>query len=977
MEKAEIEAPKPSETPLFSFTRCRSHLKSDTYTTLVRILSHCYENSQLPSAAQVLHPELNSDYGSDELEQATGKEVCESSELVGPSRMEPQKLATQKETESDESSEVIGVQDRGFSDAQHVGIDEMERIMAIEENEDLSKCMDMTFVESADGIGLQDRRFCPEKFLRDELEHILTANKEPVNGNNINPPTASSDKNQGSSDNAIVMNTKAEHIACQDILMERDENEQKNTDAYDLLLDKNVIGEVLESIESGKDKGLSLKTNSFDIKYEMQQMDIEMEKSVSSSHAMNFHTPITKNTEIEKGIYSSQNISEAFDLSLDKDMIDEPPKRSENMDEESSFLKTDVVQSENETPRAQTQLEKSVHSSNSLNSPNMAEDVDVEEGEISGDCGTDDKSLDKFTEDAIVSGENSVDGVQVSLDVFDKKEFHHNELNGAKGKAIEFTSFNVDTVDNANNSREVEPEECNGNKMTLRPEMSFHQKPMEAKIADMHDILLEDGKNRKKGGAEEGGSPPPACPSNLESLAQISPKNTTDSHRITSTEEQHANSCKKKKRGPLSKEKKEKKKLKERKRRAEKNRELGVKRLKLYPVSKPKTVTYCRHYLKGRCHQGDKCQFSHDTVPLTKSTPCSYFARHSCMKGDDCPFDHQLSNYPCDNYVKGFCSRGDACMFSHKIPTKEDSTAPSNYCEPELKAPSSLAKKNIKKQLNIMGSSVQNDVFSNSTGAHPPTNVKTLVKPSAVAPKRISRLLTAEKSPVVNFSMLTQGSFSPSSNGRAKVGNLAISSASDTFQKMAEIPNRTSLSGVPKGINFLSFGKAPLDDSVGKNMASMHSNGDSASKLTLLDSLNLPKQDSTGQRKAISPSGCDTVIDRAVIEGQAACSKYPNSNSISSRLLASVIASSQSSDTLASVNYKDAPNSARKALSLTQFAAKYGSKMKMNQSVSSLSLSTEVGKNTNSITIRSSQNDLAKASKILDFLSCEGSKTKL
>ncbi|KAG6723314.1 hypothetical protein I3842_03G202500 [Carya illinoinensis] len=943
MEKAEIEAPKPSETPLFSFTRCRSHLKSDTYTTLVRILSHCYENSQLPSAVQVLHPELNSDCGSDELEQATGKEVCESSELVGPNRMEPPKLATQKETESDESSEVIGVQDRGFSDAQHVGIDEIERKIAIEENEDLSKCMDVTFDESADGIGLQDRRFCPEKFLKDELEHIVTANKEPVNGNGINPPTASSDKNQGSSDNATVMNTQAEHIACQGILMERDENEKKNTDAFNLLLDKNVIGEVLEPIENGKDKALSSKTNSFDIKYEMQQMDIEMVKSVSSSHAMNFHTPITKDTEIEKGICSTQNISEAFDLSLDKDMFGEPPKRSENMDGESFFLKTDVVQSENETPQAQTQLEKSVHSSNSLNSPNhMAEDGDVEEGEISGDYGTDDKSLDMFSEDAMVSGENSVDDMQISLDVFDKKEFHHNELNGSKGKATEFTSFNVDTVDNANNNREVEPEECNRNEMTLRPEMSFHQKPMKAKMADMHDILLEDGKNRKKGGAEEGGCPTPACPSDLESHAQISPKNTTDSHKITSTEEQHANSSKKKKRGPLSKEKKEKKKLKERKRRAEKNRELGVKRLKLYPVSKPKTVTYCRHYLKGRCHQGDKCQFSHDIVPLTKSTPCSYFARHSCMKGDDCPFDHQLSKYPCDNYVKGFCSRGDACMFSHKIPTKEDSTAPSNYCTPELKTPSSLAKKNIKKQLNIVGSSVQNDAFSNSTGAHPPTNVKTLVKPSAVAPKRISRLPPAEKSPVVNFSMLTQGSFSPSSNGRAKVGNLAIPSASDTFQKTAEIPNRTSLSGVPKGINFLSFGKAPLDDSVGKNMASMHSNADSASKLTLLDSLNLPKQDSTGQRKAINPSGCNTVIDRAVIEGQAACSKYQNSNSSSSRLLASVIASSQSSDTLASVNYKDAPNSARKALSLTLFAAKYESKVKTNQSVSSLGLSAEI-----------------------------------
>lgn len=41
---------------------------------------------------------------------------------------------------------------------------------------------------------------------------------------------------------------------------------------------------------------------------------------------------------------------------------------------------------------------------------------------------------------------------------------------------------------------------------------------------------------------------------------------------------------------------------KERKKRAEKNRELGVKRLKLQPLQKPKPVAYCRHYLNGKCN---------------------------------------------------------------------------------------------------------------------------------------------------------------------------------------------------------------------------------------------------------------------------------------------------------------------------------------------------------------------------------------
>ena len=59
MEKAEIESSKPLETPPFSFTRRRSHLKSETYYTLVRILSHCYDKSQCSLADQVVPQEQN------------------------------------------------------------------------------------------------------------------------------------------------------------------------------------------------------------------------------------------------------------------------------------------------------------------------------------------------------------------------------------------------------------------------------------------------------------------------------------------------------------------------------------------------------------------------------------------------------------------------------------------------------------------------------------------------------------------------------------------------------------------------------------------------------------------------------------------------------------------------------------------------------------------------------------------------------
>ncbi|KAL2897882.1 Zinc finger CCCH domain-containing protein 65 [Bienertia sinuspersici] len=127
---------------------------------------------------------------------------------------------------------------------------------------------------------------------------------------------------------------------------------------------------------------------------------------------------------------------------------------------------------------------------------------------------------------------------------------------------------------------------------------------------------------------------------------------------------------KNKKRGSSSEARKEKKKREKRKKRAEMNKKLGVKRLKLKPVLKPKVVPPCRHYLNGRCQQ-----------------PCCHFARNACMKGDDCPFDHQLSKYPCKNYVDtGFCIRGESCSFSHKVSATEGSkiASGSSNCESNL-----------------------------------------------------------------------------------------------------------------------------------------------------------------------------------------------------------------------------------------------------------------------------------------------------
>ncbi|OEL16795.1 Zinc finger CCCH domain-containing protein 7 [Dichanthelium oligosanthes] len=129
------------------------------------------------------------------------------------------------------------------------------------------------------------------------------------------------------------------------------------------------------------------------------------------------------------------------------------------------------------------------------------------------------------------------------------------------------------------------------------------------------------------------------------------------------------NSGKKRKR-PLTEERKAKKKKNSRMKRAQKRIADGVKRPKLEPVIKPKKP--CRFYDHGKCQQGNKCKFSHDFTPSTKSMPCKHFACGSCLKGDDCPYDHELSKYECHNYKNnGMCIRGDRCKFSHVMRTTE------------------------------------------------------------------------------------------------------------------------------------------------------------------------------------------------------------------------------------------------------------------------------------------------------------------
>ncbi|XP_059634815.1 zinc finger CCCH domain-containing protein 65 [Cornus florida] len=550
--------------------------------------------------------------------------------------------------------------------------------------------------------------------------------------------------------------------------------------------------------------------------------------------------------ELDKEHYSCK-VNRALDSSLDIDIAAESSVLYKTGEEKISPVERNVVEEvEHEMQQKEMELNESVLSCAVMNSSLcITSDKEVEEGEISGDFGIYDESMDLLLDDAVPLEAKKVNGDHSSKDTLNKEDYIFEEQEGANENDTKSSTDFVDTVNDAGNSMEVEPRDVNCIEMKCNSEMIVCGKTLEAKKADGNDCMPESGKEKKRGTGAKESDCPAACLGNLTLHGKISGENESE-NQLTMSAEQDAGVGNKKKRGSLTKERREKKKQRKRIKRAEMNRKLGVKRLKLQPVSKPKTVTYCRHYLKGRCHEADKCKFSHDTIPLTKSKPCCHFARHMCMKGEDCPFDHQLSKYPCNNYVSnGYCSRGADCMFSHEMPLKEGFPVASNVSKPELKSVCLPANINPKKQLNIHGTSLQN-VNANSCSIEvSPRNkneqtVAQTVKHALQASKGVNSLLFG-KSSVGDTNKYYQTGSSAKVEDGFKVGSQTIQTVSHRVGNSNEITKSTARLA-PKGINFLSFGKTLSDDSGSNKSASLPSDGDNGIGKSLLGNFSKDKQ---------------------------------------------------------------------------------------------------------------------------------------
>ncbi|XP_062091055.1 uncharacterized protein LOC133797231 [Humulus lupulus] len=962
VEEAQIETVKASEALVQFPPHRRRHLKSETYLTLVRIFSHCYDESQPSPSTHNLDNDLKNEKGSNELGQRTDTQASQFVELVGSDNTEPEGLASEKIIEVN-----LNVDDKCSLDSRHsqqMSIDEIDQLMRIDENEDLPNQKDASVFQEPD--------FGPEIMLIDELEFIVKGNEDSVHENNSKPPVVSLVQNQSGIDEVVVLNNQKELVDIKQIDSKMSVNVSQKVSS----LNNGDIGESVVPRENDEDRPSLLNTAVLDAGTIRQHNDREM-NSVSAIELNDSSVPIIEVGKIERSEIRGEKISEDLTFANTIDI------NNGNNDQRTG--ETDSLKVVHEMSLKDVKLDKSVSYGNMEDSANhMMGDVDMEEGEISdGYCG-DDILMDMLLQDAVI-----VEGDKGNVEpITDKEEF---SCNVATERDFGSTFFLLD------NNGGMGFRESDKTKTINKPDVLINEILLRASKVDANDALLET-KNIEK--TNNGGS-------NKLALHGLIEEDATKHHKPDN----------KKKRSHPTMERRAKKKLKKQKQRAEKNRQLGVKRLKLPVISKPKTISYCRHFLVGRCQEGDKCKFSHDTVPLTKSKPCCHFARHSCMKGDDCPFDHQLSMYPCTNFAsRGSCSRGDNCMFSHKIVPKEDATTASNALEPEKKVASLMSNSKFKEQLKDNSASQQPfNVLSCSTGisSHKSTEKnkdETFLKQAKLVPKGIN-FLSVGSTPLVDSVKLKQQILSLNRISDAKVENHLDQHGSDIVLNSKEILKKNSPIVAPKGINFLSFGRVQQNDFSCRRLVSTPSSGNDSVKLSSDNSVMLnqtssapesnlmlkgiqptvsPKginflsfgkssiDDSCNQGKLKLPFSCDNGSDGSGKERQYPLDEQKHSCTTSSTLPSSSVSLAQSPDPSSSRIHKETAHSAQKALlSTLAFAAKHESRVKQNQSICDSSDGTEIDKGVrvNSL-IGGSQNGLAKVSRIFELLSSFSSKSK-
>ncbi|CAE7377858.1 CPSF30, partial [Symbiodinium pilosum] len=98
--------------------------------------------------------------------------------------------------------------------------------------------------------------------------------------------------------------------------------------------------------------------------------------------------------------------------------------------------------------------------------------------------------------------------------------------------------------------------------------------------------------------------------------------------------------------------------------------------------------TVCRHWLKGLCMKGDKCDYLHQ-FDLNRMPECLFFLKTGKCYDQDCLFKHVAASerQECPRYRMGFCRLGPLCRMSHeRLPRdKMPDVLPDWFIQPLLK----------------------------------------------------------------------------------------------------------------------------------------------------------------------------------------------------------------------------------------------------------------------------------------------------
>ncbi|CAE7285827.1 CPSF30 [Symbiodinium natans] len=98
--------------------------------------------------------------------------------------------------------------------------------------------------------------------------------------------------------------------------------------------------------------------------------------------------------------------------------------------------------------------------------------------------------------------------------------------------------------------------------------------------------------------------------------------------------------------------------------------------------------TVCRHWLRGLCMKGDKCDYLHQ-FDLNRMPECLFFLKTGKCYDRDCLFKHVAASerQECPRYRMGFCKMGPLCRMSHERLPKEKmpDVLPDWFLQPLLK----------------------------------------------------------------------------------------------------------------------------------------------------------------------------------------------------------------------------------------------------------------------------------------------------